>query len=79
VTTAPTTNTFNGLNMKRFLATGLTKTFTVNRNLLGEDEINEMFTNLGDGTGQTVTVTNNIGAATCDTSIATAKNWTVVT
>ena len=28
---------------------------------------------------QTITVTGNPGAATCNTAIATAKNWIVVT
>ena len=42
--------------------------------------LNNIFTNLASGvTGKTITVTGNPGAATCDTSIATAKGWTVVT
>jgi len=39
----------------------------------------EAFANdLGDGTGQTWTVTGNPGAATFDDSVAVGKNWTVV-
>ena len=40
--------------------------------------INAIFTGLsGTGSGKTVTVTGNWGAATCTQSIATAKGWTV--
>jgi hypothetical protein len=39
--------------------------------------LNEIFGNLKTTTGQTVTITNNPGATTCDRTIATAKGWTV--
>ena len=40
--------------------------------------LNDIFTGLGTASGsQTITVTGNPGAATCNTSIATAKGWTV--
>jgi len=40
--------------------------------------LNEIFTNLGTAAGsQTITITNCLGAATCDRTIATAKGWTV--
>lgn len=40
--------------------------------------LNEIFTNLASGvTGQTITITGNPGAGTCDQSIATTKGWTV--
>ncbi|MCP5016948.1 MAG: BspA family leucine-rich repeat surface protein [Ketobacter sp.] len=46
---------------------------------LAKTEIDEIFTNLATVVGKTITVTGNHGAATCDTSIATAKSWTVIT
>lgn len=44
---------------------------------LSATALNEIFTNLATVTGQTITITNNPGAATCNRSIATAKGWTV--
>lgn len=45
---------------------------------LSATALNEIFTNLSaTGTGKTITITNNPGAATCTRSIATAKGWTV--
>jgi hypothetical protein len=40
-------------------------------------EINNMFSNLGTTTANTIIVTGNPGASTCTTSIATGKGWTV--
>jgi len=39
--------------------------------------LNTYYTNLGSGTGQTLTVTGNYGVTDDDPSIATAKGWTV--
>lgn len=39
--------------------------------------LNEIFRNLKTTTGQTITITNCPGAATCDRTIATSKGWTV--
>jgi hypothetical protein len=44
---------------------------------LSGDALNELFTILPTVAGQTLTITGNVGAATCDTSIATAKGWTI--
>ena len=48
---------------------------------LSATQLNAIFTGLGtaDNSGgqQTVTITGNYGAATCDQTIATSKNWTV--
>jgi hypothetical protein len=44
---------------------------------LSADALNELFTILPTVTGQTLTITGNVGAATCNTSIATAKGWTI--
>jgi hypothetical protein len=42
--------------------------------------LNYIFSNLGTPSStQNIDITGNPGAATCDTSIATAKNWTVTT
>ena len=45
---------------------------------LTAEQINTIFTALPTVTSKTVNVKGCIGAATCDTSIATAKGWTVV-
>jgi len=45
---------------------------------LSATALNEVFTNLATVTGQTITITNNPGTATCDRAIATAKGWTVM-
>jgi hypothetical protein len=45
---------------------------------LSADALNELFTILPTVTGQTLTITGNPGASTCNTSIATAKGWSVV-
>jgi len=48
---------------------------------LSASQLNAIFTGLGtaDNAGgqQTVTITGNYGAATCDQTIATGKGWTV--
>ena len=41
--------------------------------------LNQLFTDLPTVTAKTIVVTGNPGAATCTTSIATAKGWTVTT
>ena len=47
---------------------------------LSDLALNYIFSNLGTPSSpQNIVVTGNPGAATCDTSIATAKNWTVTT
>lgn len=59
----------------------IAKTFTVADNLLTATELNALFGDLKDLTGltaQTITITGNPGAGTCDQTIATSKNWIVV-
>jgi surface protein len=59
----------------------IAKTFTVASNQLTAAELNALFGDLKDLTGvtaQTITITGNPGAGTCDQSIATNKNWIVV-
>ena len=55
--------------------------FDISNCQLSALELNEIFNQLADVTAspQTVTVTGNPGAATCDVTIATNKGWTVVT
>lgn len=58
-------------------ATGFKYSLDVSGLLLSAAALNELFTNLAEVVGQTVTITSNPGAATCDRAIATAKGWTV--
>jgi len=44
---------------------------------LDADALNTLFGDLETVTGKTIKITGNPGASTCDTSIATAKGWTV--
>lgn len=76
-----TTNCFIGTsNLQSVTLTGITVGFSVANNQMSATAINNMFTALGTASGaQTVTVTGNPGASTCDTTIATAKGWTVLT
>ena len=79
VTSSISAGTFGvaGLAIANF--TGLGVTFSVANLNLSAAAINTLFTNLPTVTSKTVTVTGNPGAATCTTSIATTKGWTVVT
>jgi hypothetical protein len=54
--------------------------YNLSTNSLSNTSIDEFFTSLGDGlyyddTLGTINVSGNIGSATCDTLIATEKNW----
>lgn len=76
------TNTANMMlstgSLQRFIATGLTRGITISNNLLSATEINNFFTSLGTASGaQTIVVTGNPGAATCNVLIATIKGFTV--
>jgi surface protein len=60
--------------------TGINQTISFANCKLSAAQIDAIFTNLASsGSGKTITVTGNYGAATCTTSIATAKGWTVAT
>lgn len=71
----------NGTNsLEKLILPGLRIGFNITDSNMGATELNALFTSLGIASGaQTITVTGNIGAATCDTSIATGKGYTVVT
>jgi hypothetical protein len=74
-----TTNAFlNCRALKSIILTGITVGFNVSYSMLEADALNALFTSLGTASGsQTIIVTGNPGAATCDTSIATGKGFTV--
>lgn len=66
--------------IKNVTLTGLTRAIDLSGNDMDATAIDALFTSLGTASGaQTVTVTNNPGASTCTTSIATSKGWTVAT
>jgi hypothetical protein len=65
-------------SVRRIKAYGATITHSIANCLLGVTEMEEYATNLGDGTGQTLTTSGNPASGSWDTTIATAKNWTVV-
>lgn len=50
----------------------------LNYTQLNADDLNKLMTQLPDGNGKTLDLKYNPGSATCDPSIATAKNWTVL-
>lgn len=65
-------------SLEKLILTGLTIGVSIASCNLGAAALNAFFTSLGTAKGaQTITITNNPGAGTCDTSIATAKGWTV--
>jgi len=70
---------FTSVNsLQRFIATGLTRGVVLSNNLMSATEINNFFTSLGTASGaQTIVVTGNPGAATCNILIATVKGFTV--
>jgi hypothetical protein len=65
---------------KELILSGLTVGINISYGKMDTDALDNFFTALGTANGaQTITVTGNPGAATCDTSIATNKGWTVTT
>ena len=75
-----TTNAFfNMVSMETLILTGMTRGFTIDDCNMSATAINNLFTSLGTASGsQTINVRRNPGSATCTTSIATAKGFTVV-
>lgn len=66
-------------SLQKVVLNGLTRGFSVQGCQMSATALNDLFTSLGTAVGsQTITVTGNPGAATCDTTIATAKGFTVV-
>lgn len=72
---------YTGANyIENLILTGLTVGINISNGKMSATALNAFFTALGTAAGsQTITVTGNPGAATCDTTIATAKGFTVVT
>ena len=67
-------------SINELILTGLTVGIDASQNSLSATAINNFFTSLGTASGsQTVNVSLNPGSATCDTTIATAKGFTVIT
>jgi hypothetical protein len=75
------TNTLNtwrdSVNIENFSAVGLRVSFSLSGMQLNAAALNAVYANLATVTGQTITVTGNPGVGGHDTSIATAKGWTV--
>lgn len=58
--------------------TSLTENINVSNNGMSAEAINQLFRELPTPTTRrTINVSGNVGASTCDPSIATAKNWNV--
>ena len=68
-------------SLSRIKITGVKVDIDISGNhALYAEAIDEVFTNLETVTGsEEIDVSNNPGTGTCDTSIATAKGWTVIT
>jgi hypothetical protein len=65
-------------SLQKFTATGLKRGMSLLNCQMSATELNNFFTSLGTASGaQTIVVTGNHGASTCNTSIATAKGFTV--
>ena len=67
----------NCYRLIRCRAFNISKSVNFGYTSLSAEAIDEIFTNLNTVTSATITITGAPGAATCDTSIATAKGWTV--
>ena len=68
----------NSTSLQKFTATGLKRGMSLLNCQMSATELNNFFTSLGTASGaQTIVVTGNHGASTCNTSIATAKGFTV--
>lgn len=76
-------NMFNGcISLETIDGSGLSASINLGGLCLSSGALNNIYTNLlnsGVPNGTTIVVTNNWGAVTSTTSIATSKGWTVVT
>ena len=74
-----TRNTKTYGQLTNVILSGLTIGVNISQQEIEADALDIFFTSLGTANGaQTITVTGNPGAATCDTTIATTKGWTVI-
>lgn len=79
--TVGTTSVLNLFNLSRNLCRltcNIWISFNINSSMMSDTALNELFTSLPTVTSATLTITGNYWAATCDTSIATAK-WRTIT
>ncbi len=67
---------FSGPNLTSLGAIGIKLSFTAGSSM-NATALNTLMTNLATVSGQTITISSNPGYATCTTSIATSKGWTV--
>lgn len=67
----------NCANLSSGSLSGITITHSIANCHFSADALNTYYTNLGNGTGRTLTVTGNYGVTEDNPSIATAKGWTV--
>lgn len=76
-----TTDCFlSDISLKEVILSGITVGFSIENCSLSATKLNEMFSALGTAAGvQSINIKGNIGTSTCDTSIATAKGFTVIT
>ena len=66
-------------NLQELIVPNLERGFNIDNSNMSATALDAMFTSLGTANGtQTITITGNPGAATCTTSIATAKGFTIV-
>lgn len=69
---------FNNYSLANVAATDFKYSFSVINCRMSNTALNYMFTNLATvPSAQTVIITSNYGANTCNTTIATSKGWTV--
>jgi hypothetical protein len=69
---------FQCYSLSKLIMPGMTRGFTISGCNMTAQALNDLFTSLGTASGsQTIIVTGNPGAATCDTTIATAKGFSV--
>lgn len=75
------TNAFaNMVSMETLILTEMTSGFVIDDCNMSATAIDALFTSLGTASGsQTISVKRNPGSATCTTSIATSKGYTVLT
>jgi hypothetical protein len=67
-------------SLEKCVLNGITVGFSISNGKMSAQALNDLFTSLGTASGsQTIIVTGNPGAATCDTTIATSKGFTVTT
>ncbi len=80
---ANVTNTTNAFYfcyaLKKLIMPGLRVGINISTSSMSAQALNDMFTSLGTASGsQNIVITNNPGASTCNTSIATSKGFTVI-